>query len=146
MSDSSNVFNVDLEDEFIDDGSGKIHWHAWRRLLGFLLQHRRECVLVCICGALTGGLEMTHGLIVKAMLDDIEINQADANLWLWATLFLFRLDSPGNRGHGFRSLHAQSARVRSARSPRSGVSQHSPTVVRVLQSTPGRVANGSTDR
>ena len=88
MSDSSNVFNVDLEDEFIDDGSVKIHWHAWRRLLGFLLQHRRECVLVCICGALTGGLEMTHGLIVKAMLDDIEINQADANLWLWATLFL----------------------------------------------------------
>ena len=37
---------------------------------------------------MTGGLEMSHGLIVKAMLDDIEANNQDADLWLWGSLFL----------------------------------------------------------
>lgn len=88
MAESSTQYNVDSLDEFRDDGSAGIQWQSWRRLIGFLLRYRRDCVIVGVCGAMTGGLEMSHGLIVKAMLDDIEANGQDANLWLWGTLFL----------------------------------------------------------
>lgn len=88
MAESTNPYNIDSLDEFKDDGTDGIQWNSWRRLIGFLLRYRRDCVIVGASGAVTGGLEMSHGLIVKAMLDDIEANGGDADLWLWGSLFL----------------------------------------------------------
>ncbi len=82
------------DDENYNDGfdeqtlASRMHAHLWRRLFSYTLPHKRDLAALAAFSFLTAIAEVTFPLITKWVVDDIQANGADADLVLWALLYL----------------------------------------------------------
>ena len=82
------------DDDNYDDGfdeqtlASRMHTHLWRRLFSYTLPHKRDLAALASFSFLTAIAEVTFPLITKWVVDDIQANGRDADLVLWALLYL----------------------------------------------------------
>ena len=82
------------DDDNYEDGiderhaAARMQTHLWKRLFGYALNHKRDLWLLGGCSLVPAAVETLYPLITKGVLDDIEANGADANLWLWGFYYL----------------------------------------------------------
>ena len=82
------------DDDNYNDGfdeqtlASRMHTHLWRRLFSYTLPHKRDLAALAAFSFLTAIAEVTFPLITKWVVDDIQTNGRDADLVLWALLYL----------------------------------------------------------
>ncbi len=82
------------DDDNYDDGfdeqtlASRMQTHLWRRLFSYTLPHKRDLAALAGFSFLTAIAEVTFPLITKWVVDDIQANGGDADLVLWALLYL----------------------------------------------------------
>ena len=82
------------DDDNYNDGfdeqtlASRMQTHLWRRLFSYTLPHKRDLAALAGFSFLTAIAEVTFPLITKWVVDDIQANGGDADLVLWALLYL----------------------------------------------------------
>ena len=79
---------INVADEFQDDANAPIEFEMWRQLFSYTKPYKRDVWILAGSALFTGALEISHPVITKWLVDDVERNGLDANLWLWATAFI----------------------------------------------------------
>lgn len=88
MADTASVHPPELRDEFQDSEKAQMEMHLWRRLFNYILRYKAHLVIIALCGAVTGAVEVFPGLVTMWMVQDIEAHGPAANFTLWAVLIL----------------------------------------------------------
>ena len=88
MAESTSANPEGLRDEFQDTEKAQMEFHLWRRLFSYILRYKKHLSIIALCGAVTGAAELFPGLITMWMVEDIKAVGPDADLRLWAILFL----------------------------------------------------------
>ena len=82
------------DDENYDDGFDEVRSSAtmqislWRRLFTFTLPYKAELWVIVVAGSVTALMEMAYPLITKWLIDDVEANGQEADLFFWAMVYL----------------------------------------------------------
>ena len=82
------------DDENYDDGFDELRSSAtmqislWRRLFTFTLPYKAELWVIVVAGSVTALMEMAYPLITKWLIDDVEANGQEADLFFWAMVYL----------------------------------------------------------
>lgn len=82
------------DDENYDDGFDELRSSAtmqislWRRLFTFTLPYKAELWVMVVAGSVTALMEMAYPLITKWLIDDVEANGQEADLFFWAMVYL----------------------------------------------------------
>ena len=82
------------DDENYDDGFDELRSSAtmqislWRRLFTFTLPYKAELWVIVVAGSVTALMEMAYPLITKWLIDDVEANGQEADLFFCAMVYL----------------------------------------------------------
>ena len=82
------------DDENYDDGfdearsSAAMQISLWRRLFTFTLPYKAELWVLVVAGSVTALMEMAYPLITKWLIDDVDANGQEADLFFWAIVYL----------------------------------------------------------
>jgi ATP-binding cassette subfamily B protein len=82
------------DDENYDDGfdearsSAAMQISLWRRLFTFTLPYKAELWVLVVAGSVTALMEMAYPLITKWLIDDVDANGKEADLFFWAIVYL----------------------------------------------------------
>ena len=82
------------DDENYDDGfdearsSAAMQISLWRRLFTFTLPYKAELWVLVVAGSVTALMEMAYPLITKWLIDDVDANGKEADLFFWAMVYL----------------------------------------------------------
>ena len=82
------------DDENYDDGFDEVRSSAsmqislWRRLFTFTLPYKAELWVMVVAGSVTALMEMAYPLITKWLIDDVDANGQEADLFFWAMVYL----------------------------------------------------------
>ena len=82
------------DDENYDDGfdearsSATMQLSLWRRLFTFTLPYKAELWVLVVAGSVTALMEMAYPLITKWLIDDVDANGKEADLFFWAIVYL----------------------------------------------------------
>ena len=82
------------DDENYDDGfdearsSATMQISLWRRLFTFTLPYKAELWVLVVAGSVTALMEMAYPLITKWLIDDVDANGQEADLFFWAIVYL----------------------------------------------------------
>ena len=82
------------DDENYDDGfdearsSASMQISLWRRLFTFTLPYKAELWVLVVAGSVTALMEMAYPLITKWLIDDVDANGKEADLFFWAMVYL----------------------------------------------------------
>ena len=82
------------DDENYDDGfdearsSAAMQLSLWRRLFTFTLPYKAELWVLVVAGSVTALMEMAYPLITKWLIDDVDANGKEADLFFWAMVYL----------------------------------------------------------
>ena len=82
------------DDENYDDGFDEVRSSAsmqislWRRLFTFTLPYKAELWVMVVAGSVTALMEMAYPLITKWLIDDVDANGKEADLFFWAMVYL----------------------------------------------------------
>ena len=82
------------DDENYDDGfdearsSAAMQISLWRRLFTFTLPYKAELWVLVVAGCVTALMEMAYPLITKWLIDDVDANGQEADLFFWAIVYL----------------------------------------------------------
>ena len=82
------------DDENYDDGFDELRSSAtmqislWRRLFTFTLPYKAELWVMVVAGSVTALMEMAYPLITKWLIDDVDANGQEADLFFWAMVYL----------------------------------------------------------
>ncbi len=76
---------VRLEEE---EYSGQLNWSVWKKVLGYARPYRRYLAGLIAVAAILAGIDAALLLITRGVIDDAVQNRAEAQLWLWATMYI----------------------------------------------------------
>ena len=82
------------DDENYDDDFDEVRSSAtmqislWRRLFTFTLPYKAELWVLVVAGSVTALMEMAYPLITKWLIDDVDANGKQADLFFWAIVYL----------------------------------------------------------
>ena len=76
------------DDEFKDDANASIQLDMWRQLFRYTKPYTRDVWILASAALLMGILDVSHPIIIKWLIDDVETNGNDANLSLWTGLYV----------------------------------------------------------
>ncbi|MCZ6890095.1 MAG: ABC transporter ATP-binding protein [Gammaproteobacteria bacterium] len=84
-----NFDDENYEDGFDEDALGShMRMHLWKRLFSFAQVYKTELWVLGACAFVTAIMEVMYPLITKWVVDDVAANGMDADLVLWATLYV----------------------------------------------------------